>query len=289
MLHVDQTVNGVAQFSVEPRLGAAVVQNPGCNKNDVRSPPLYFEYPPLVCCIFQVRLRFNMFRQGIHPTDVQFMRQNASGWDIILQRAEHNPRISSFHLFHVYTFMIIHDVRLPRLMVLAILEYHDGAHGMECLFVSLLLLEFYNFWISPNKQHVLSWTLVSQWWYLVCNVKIGIQSWGIHPKNMGTKNGSLISSISNIICMYICIFNDIKNVGSNTKPSHTWGVCHCMATAGQIGEWIAQISHETVPHKQIHLPAGSIPHSPAEQCLRVQYWRIHLSIPGMVGMDYGYV
>ena len=87
MLHVDQTVNGVAQFSLEPRLGAAVVQNPGCNKNDVRSTPLYFEYPPLVCCIFQVRLCFNMFRQGIHP----------SGWDIILKRAEHNPRISSFH------------------------------------------------------------------------------------------------------------------------------------------------------------------------------------------------
>ena len=51
MLHVDQTVNGVAQFSLEPRLGAAVVQNAGCNKNDVRSTPLYFEYPPLVCCI----------------------------------------------------------------------------------------------------------------------------------------------------------------------------------------------------------------------------------------------
>ena len=193
MLHVDQTVNGVAQFSLEPRLGAAVVQNPGCNKNDARSTPLYFESPPLVCSIFQVRLCFNMFRQGIHTTDVQFMRQNASGWDIILQRAEHNARISSFHLFHVYTFMIIHDVRLPRLMVLAILEYHDGAHGMECLFVSVLLLEFYNFWISPNKQHVLSWALVSQWWYLVCNVKVGIQSWGIHPKNMGTKMGSLIS------------------------------------------------------------------------------------------------
>ena len=36
--------------------------------------------------------------------------------------------------------------------------------------------------------------------------------------------------------VYMHFFNDITDVGSNTKPPHTWGVCHCMATAGQIGE-----------------------------------------------------